>query len=72
MIPPLFRRPDPTIAALYGAIVTQARDPRFCGSKGAPDAVLDRSTSAPKAVLLRRGLSPPMCGVRWTNSMAGD
>jgi hypothetical protein len=29
MIPPLFRRPDPTIAALYGAIVTQACDPRF-------------------------------------------
>ncbi|MGB9366092.1 MAG: hypothetical protein WCE79_08770 [Xanthobacteraceae bacterium] len=26
----MFRRPDPTIAALYGAIVAQSRDPRFC------------------------------------------
>src|SRR5262249_51630476 len=42
MIPPLFRRPDPTIAALYGAIVTQARDPRFYESYGVPDTVLGR------------------------------
>jgi cytochrome b pre-mRNA-processing protein 3 len=42
MIPPIFRRPDPTIAALYGAIVTQARDPRFYDSYGAPDTVLGR------------------------------
>jgi cytochrome b pre-mRNA-processing protein 3 len=42
MIPPLFRRPDPTIAALYGAIVAQARDPRFYGSYGVPDTILGR------------------------------
>src|ERR1044072_3871109 len=42
MIPHLFRRPDPTIATLYGAIVTQSRDPRFYGSFGVPDTVLGR------------------------------
>jgi cytochrome b pre-mRNA-processing protein 3 len=42
MIPPLFHRSDPTIAALYGAIVTQARDPRFYGDFGVPDTVLGR------------------------------
>src|ERR1043165_979466 len=42
MIPPLFRRPDPTIAALYGAIVTQARDARFYEAYGIPDTVLGR------------------------------
>jgi cytochrome b pre-mRNA-processing protein 3 len=42
MIPPLFRRPDPSIATLYGAIVTQARDPRFYESYGVPDTVLGR------------------------------
>ena len=42
MIPPLFRRPDPTIATLYGAIVTQARDPRFYEFHGVPDTVLGR------------------------------
>lgn len=42
MILPLFRRPDPTIAALYGAIVTRARDPRFYQSHGVPDTVLGR------------------------------
>jgi cytochrome b pre-mRNA-processing protein 3 len=42
MIPPLFRRPDPTIAALYGAIVTQARDPGFYADFGVPDTVLGR------------------------------
>src|SRR4051812_21676442 len=42
MIPPLFRRPDPTIATLYGAIVTQARDPRFYEFYGVPDTVLGR------------------------------
>ncbi len=42
MIPPLFRRPDPTIATLYGAIVTQARDPRFYEFYGVPDSVLGR------------------------------
>jgi cytochrome b pre-mRNA-processing protein 3 len=42
MIPPLFRRPDPTIAALYGAIVTRARDPLFYEAYGVPDTVLGR------------------------------
>jgi cytochrome b pre-mRNA-processing protein 3 len=42
MIPPLFHRPDPTIAALYGAIVTQARDQRFYEAYGVPDTVLGR------------------------------
>jgi cytochrome b pre-mRNA-processing protein 3 len=42
MVLPLFRRPDPTIATLYGAIVTQARDPRFYEAYGVPDAVLGR------------------------------
>src|ERR1051325_6534511 len=42
MLPPLFRRPAPTIAALYGAIVTQARDPRFYEAYGVPDTVLGR------------------------------
>jgi cytochrome b pre-mRNA-processing protein 3 len=42
MIPPLFRRPDPTIAALYGAIVAQARNPRFYESYGVPDTVTGR------------------------------
>jgi cytochrome b pre-mRNA-processing protein 3 len=42
MIPPLFRRPDPTIAVLYGAIVAQARDARFYGPYGVPDTVLGR------------------------------
>jgi cytochrome b pre-mRNA-processing protein 3 len=42
MILPLFRRSEPTIAALYGAIVTQARDPRFYEQFGVPDTVLGR------------------------------
>ena len=42
MIPPLFHRSEPTIAALYGAIVTQARDPRFYEDFGVPDTVLGR------------------------------
>jgi cytochrome b pre-mRNA-processing protein 3 len=42
MIPPLFRRPNPTIAVLYGAIVAQARDPRFYKAYGVPDTVLGR------------------------------
>jgi len=42
MARPLFRRSDPTIAALYGAIVAQARDPRFYASYGVPDTVLGR------------------------------
>ena len=42
MILPLFRRPNPTIAALYGAIVAQARDPRFYEAYGVPDTVLGR------------------------------
>jgi cytochrome b pre-mRNA-processing protein 3 len=42
MILPLFRRSEPTIAALYGAIVTQARDPRFYEHFGVPDTVLGR------------------------------
>ena len=42
MIPPLFRRPNPTIAVLYGAIVAQARDARFYEGYGAADTVLGR------------------------------
>jgi len=42
MILPLFRRSNPTIAALYGAIVTQSRDPRFYAAYGVPDTVLGR------------------------------
>jgi cytochrome b pre-mRNA-processing protein 3 len=43
MIPPLFRRsPSRTIAALYGAIVAQARDARFYARYGVPDTVLGR------------------------------
>jgi cytochrome b pre-mRNA-processing protein 3 len=43
MIPPLFRRPPSlTIAALYGAIVAQARDARFYARYGVPDTVLGR------------------------------
>src|SRR3954469_2401706 len=42
MIPPLFRTPDPTIAALYGAIVAQARDARFYQAYAVPDTVLGR------------------------------
>lgn len=43
MIPPLFRRsPKPTIAALYGAVVAQARHPRFYREYGVADTVLGR------------------------------
>jgi cytochrome b pre-mRNA-processing protein 3 len=42
MIPPLFRRPDRSIATLYGAIVAQARDARFYEACGVPDTVLGR------------------------------
>src|SRR3954468_8253232 len=42
MIPPLFRTPNPTIAALYGAIVAQARDVRFYETYAVPDTVLGR------------------------------
>lgn len=43
MIPPLFRRPPKrTIAALYGAIVAQARQPRFYRDYGVADTVLGR------------------------------
>ena len=43
MIPPLFRRaPKPTIAALYGAIVAQARAPLFYQDYAVPDTVLGR------------------------------
>src|SRR5215212_6394172 len=42
MIPPLFRTPDPTIAAFYGAIVAQARDARFYEAYAVPDTVLGR------------------------------
>lgn len=42
MIPPLFRTPKPTIAVLYGAIVAQARDPRFYEAYAVPDTVLGR------------------------------
>jgi cytochrome b pre-mRNA-processing protein 3 len=40
---PLFRRqPKPTIAALYGAIVAQARTPRFYADYAVPDTVTGR------------------------------
>src|SRR5919198_5479991 len=43
MILPLFRRPPkPTITALYGAIVAQARTPRFYEDYAVPDTVLGR------------------------------
>jgi cytochrome b pre-mRNA-processing protein 3 len=43
MIPPLFRRsPKPTITALYGAIVAQARTARFYEDYAVPDTVLGR------------------------------
>ena len=42
MIRPLFRRPNPTIAVLYGVIVAQARDARFYEAYGVPDTVLGR------------------------------
>jgi cytochrome b pre-mRNA-processing protein 3 len=43
MIPPLFRRsPRRTIAALYGAIVAQARAARFYQDYAVPDTVLGR------------------------------
>jgi cytochrome b pre-mRNA-processing protein 3 len=42
MIPPLFRRPDSSIATLYGAIVAQARDARFYEAYRVPDTVLGR------------------------------
>jgi cytochrome b pre-mRNA-processing protein 3 len=43
MIPPLFRRsPKATIAALYGAIVAQARKPRFYLDYAVPDTVEGR------------------------------
>lgn len=42
MIPPLFRRPARTIAALYGAIVAQARAPLFYEEYAVPDTLLGR------------------------------
>jgi cytochrome b pre-mRNA-processing protein 3 len=43
MIPPLFRRsPKTTIAALYGAVVAQARSPRFYEDYAVADTVLGR------------------------------
>ena len=42
MIPPLFRKPNRTIALLYGAIVAQARDERFYQAYRVPDTVLGR------------------------------
>src|ERR1043165_5052916 len=42
MILPLFRRPKPTIDALYGAIVAQAREPGFYAALGVPDTVSGR------------------------------
>jgi cytochrome b pre-mRNA-processing protein 3 len=57
MIPPLFRRsPKPTIAALYGAVVAQARRPRFYQEYGVADTVLGRFDMIllHAAVLLRR------------------
>jgi cytochrome b pre-mRNA-processing protein 3 len=57
MIPPLFRRsPKPTIAALYGAVVAQARCPRFYAEYGVADTVLGRFDMIVlhAALLLRR------------------
>jgi cytochrome b pre-mRNA-processing protein 3 len=57
MIPPLFRRsPKPTIAALYGAVVAQARCPRFYQDYGVADLVLGRFDMVVlhAALLLRR------------------
>lgn len=57
MIPPLFRRlPKRTIAALYGAIVAQARNPQFYGPYGVFDTVLGRFDMIllHTALLLRR------------------
>lgn len=42
MIPPLFRTPGRTIAALYGVIVAQARDARFYRAYRVPDTVSGR------------------------------
>ena len=42
MVLRLFRRPERTIATLYGAIVTQSRDSRFYEAYGVPDTVLGR------------------------------
>lgn len=42
MILPLFRRPSPTIDALYGAIVAQARGSSFYEAGGVPDTVSGR------------------------------
>jgi hypothetical protein len=39
---PLFRPSRNTIAALYGAIVAQARQPVFYEAAGVPDTVLGR------------------------------
>ena len=57
MIPPLFRRsPKPTIAALYGAVVAQARLPHFYQEYGVADTVLGRFDMIVlhAALLLRR------------------
>jgi len=57
MIPPLFRRlPKRSIAALYGAIVAQARNPLFYAGYGVPDTVLGRFDMIllHAALLLRR------------------
>lgn len=57
MIPPLFRRsPKPTIAALYGAVVAQARRERFYRDYGVADTVLGRFDMIVlhTALLLRR------------------
>jgi len=57
MMPPLFHRsPKPTIAALYGAVVAQARCPRFYQEYGVADTVLGRFDMIVlhAALLLRR------------------
>jgi hypothetical protein len=64
MILPLFRRPAPTIAALYGAIVARARDPRFYEDYGVPGTVLGRfDLIVPHLALVPRRLPAGESGV---------
>ena len=58
---PLFRRsPKPTITALYGAIVAQARHAEFYQNFAVPDTVLARFDMSG----LRNGIRPRMLRAR--------